>query len=133
MNEYYIVCRPDGDVCVQIMSEPGFLKGRFKENALAIDVDCRKFAVKDVINLGRPWNPLLWSWRHKMIRVRYVFGEPDQLTFDEARSEYVELVCRKRWWSASYENEQKFRKRNAGYTNMRELLEPVSFAGKWVF
>ena len=132
MNQYYMVGWTDGG-STRIMSERGFLNGRFKEGAVAIDVECRKFPVVDVINLGRPWNPLIWSWRHKMIRARYFFGPAVQLTFDEARKEIVDLVCRRGWWSASYENEQQFKARNAEYTNMPDLLKTISFKGKWVF
>lgn len=103
--------------------------------SFAIDVDCRKFSLLDVVDLGPAWtlgNLLYWGgWeKYRQFKTRYVFSFEAQLTFEQARDEFVEYVCQHRWWSASYENEAQFRARNAAYTNMTDLMEPVSLKGK---
>ncbi len=105
----------------------------FKEPSFAIDVDCRKFRLKDVAKRRDIY--AVWNWpgfrRNKLIYVDYIFDPPEQLTFEQARDEFVEYVCKKRWWSDSYENEEQFRARNAKYTSMAEVIEPVSLKGSW--
>lgn len=115
------------------VEEPLLETDVFKEPSFAIDIDCRKFRLKDVVK-RRPvytwWNlPLIR--REKVVYVDYIFHPPEQLTFEQARDEFVEYVCSHGWWSDSYENERQFRARNAKYTSMAQVIEPVSLKGSW--
>jgi hypothetical protein len=115
------------------MYEGVYALGWFRAACFAIDVQCRQFPLLNVVSHGRAWTvwnlPLLRSdWK---LRIEYVFGEPIQLTFDEARERFVEYVCAHHWWSATYETEVQFRARNAGYTSMLELTGSTGLCGKW--
>jgi hypothetical protein len=131
MNRHYIAA-PDRDHVIDYMPLHVFENGRFKEKAVVIDILCRRFAVRDVINVGRVWNPLNWSWKFKKIKVKYVYGPPKQLTFEQARSEYIELVCKRGWFSQDYENEAQFRQRVGQIETMENLLDSISYLGKWL-
>lgn len=109
------------------------INGIFRKDCYAIDIDCRKFLLTDVINRGSVWAlwniPGIRAYPYNRVKVEYVFGPPEQLTFDQARAEYVEYACAHCWWSSSHENEMQFRARNAKYANMYDLMEFVSLAG----
>ena len=133
------------------MYEADFADGRFKENACIVDVNCRKFPVLDVVGLGR--GGTLWErlFDRPRVKVRYVYDEPVQLEFEQARSEIVELICNRRWFNKTQdrESEKQFRERMARCCNMRDLIlgapntDPasirryqwiggLSFYGEWV-
>lgn len=102
------------------------------QDCFAIDVDCRKFPLLMIFSCGTSWTwpNLFMHGRRRLLEIRHIFGEPTELTFEQARDQFVEFVCQRRWWSASYETEKQFRARNAAYTSMRELMEPVGLKGK---
>lgn len=106
------------------MRKPEFDAGRFKYNANIIDINCRKFPILDVVNLGPSRN--FWDivTRQDYIKVKYIFGPPIQLTFDEAREVIVELICSKRWFGNTQDREtqKSFRVRMALCENMHELI-----------
>jgi len=113
------------------VDERWLASGVFRGGCFAIDVDCREFPLLDVVNRGPVW--AIWNVpglrSFKTVNVDYIFSSPEQMTFDQARDVFVERVCENRWWTASHETEKQFRARNASYTNMRELIEPVSLKG----
>ena len=133
------------------MRKDFFEGGRFKENAVIIDANCWKFPIHNVVNLGKShdfWDVVFFE---KRIRIEYLYGPPIKLSFDEARSEIVELICSKRWFSKTQdrESEEQFRERMALCQNMSELIEGrpntdpktrkryqwiggLSFYGNWV-
>lgn len=124
---------------------------RFKEDACIIDINCKKFPILDVVNLGKSyafWDVVL---QQDMVKVKYIYDTPVQLTFEQAREEVVELICRKRWFSKTQdrESQKQFRERMALCENMRDLIlgrrntDPktnkrfhwigvISFYGEWV-
>lgn len=146
MNHHHIVV-PYKPRLHNSMGEKAFNRGKFKENAVVIDVNCRKFPVLDVINIGKAWsgsawNPLTWpsylffsdSYDNE-IRVRYVYGEPIQLTFDEARAEIVDLICGRRWHGQTGASEKYFREVSAQCKDMRDFLVGeygIGFYGRWM-
>jgi hypothetical protein len=111
----------------------GFENGRFKENARVIDANCMKFPILDVVSLGRSLWPLDLLSRHHLIRVRYHYDLPTQLTFDEARKEVCDLITERGWYTQGWENREEFVKRSLGCQNMAEFMNTISFYGKWVF
>jgi hypothetical protein len=139
MNRHYILV-PYKEALFYEVGERAFERGLFKEDAVVIDVNCRKFPVIEVIKLRRTWG-LLYLFpkmflRDRHLKVKYLFGEPTQLTFDEARTEIVELVCRRKWYSQTGGTEKHWRESRAKYTNMYDFLTGtygVGFYGKWVF
>jgi hypothetical protein len=117
------------------MGERAFQRGQFKEDAVAIDVDCKKYPLIDVISLGRSRNPLTFSARDRLVRVEYIFGEPTQLTFDEARHEIVELICSRKWYGQTGGTEKNFRAQRAQAKDMKEFLVGqygIAFYGRWM-
>ena len=101
------------------------------KECFAIDVNCNKFKLINLESIGKSWT--IWnifrSDMQTLLNVRYVFEPEGVMSFEAAREAYVECICTHRWWTASYETERQFRERNAKYTSMRELMEPVSLAG----
>jgi hypothetical protein len=131
MNRYYIH-NPMRLGMLYVISEKEFRDKRLIENTVVIDVQCRRFDVLDIVRIGRNFNPLHYSCKHRMIRVKYVYSEPVQLSFDEARQEYMELVCSRRWYRETHESEAQFRARNAEYADMGELLKSIGYLGNWL-
>jgi hypothetical protein len=139
MNRHYIMVAENKSIVCSV-GERAFSKGFFKEDAVVIDVNCRKFPILDVISLGRTWS--IWNYfahlwnKDPELSVRYVFGEPVQLTFDEARQEIVELICSRRWYGQTGGTETGWRGSRANISNMREFLigeYGVGFYGRWVW
>jgi hypothetical protein len=133
------------------MLESDYEDGRFKQNAWIIDVDCCKFPIRDVVNLGPSRDFWEILWRKKRVKVKYLYDAPIKLTFEEARDEIVELICSKGWFSKTQdrESEKQFRERMALCDNMHDLIagrpntDPksrkrfqwiggISFYGEWV-
>ena len=117
------------------MRTSAFLKGKFKEDAVVIDVNCRKFPVLDVVKLGRSWNLFDLIEPDGRIRVEYIYGMPIQMTFNEARHEIVELICGKRWHGQTGGNEKSFREQRAACRDMKDFMSGrygIGFYGKWV-
>jgi hypothetical protein len=134
------------------MLKDRFADGRFKEDAYIVDIDCWKFPIADVISTGRNWN--FWDimflsafGRKQKVKVKYIYHTPTKLTFDEAREEIVELICKRGWFSKTQdrESEKSFRARMAKCVNMHDLIvgrkdpDPkgtyiggISFYGEWV-
>jgi hypothetical protein len=143
MNEHYI-SRPESIGLHNKITAKGFKNGRFKENTFVIDINCMKFPVIDVLNLGRSLWPFDLLSRHKLIKVKPIYGAPVQLTYEEARHEIVELICRRGWYTEGRVNEKQFRENRAQCNNMAELINGkpktkdtkgiggISFYGKWV-
>jgi hypothetical protein len=133
------------------MQEKDLEDGRFKEGASIIDINCRRFPVHDVVNLGPSRDFWDFVWGKKKVKVQYVYDTPIQLTFNEAREEIVELICERRWFSKTQdrESQKQFRERMALCENMHDLIvgrpntDPktrrrfqwiggISFYGEWV-
>jgi hypothetical protein len=134
LNHYHIVM-PYNRRSLYLMTLAGFTSGKFKKDAAVIDVNCRKFPVLDVINLGRSWNPFEWIGKSTIIRVKYVYGDPVQMSFNEARDEIVNLICGRRWHGQTGGSEKHFRETRAACKDMRDFLDGeygISFYGKWV-
>lgn len=139
MNRHHILLFDRGSFLLdgswKKMGERAFQRGHFKEDAFAIDVDCKKYKLLDVINLGRTWN--FWGFLAKdpLIRVKYVYGDPVQLSFEEARHEIVELICSRKWYSQTGGSEKHFRETRAQAKGMKEFLVGeygIGFYGRWM-
>jgi hypothetical protein len=139
MNRHYIRM-PYKESSFYEVGERAFELGLFKEDAVVIDVNCRKFAVIDVIKIRKTWG-LLYLFpkifvRDRHLKVKYVFGQPTQLTFDEARQEIVELVCSRKWFGQTGGTEIGWRQSRAECKDMHEFLTGeygIGFYGRWVF
>jgi dTDP-4-amino-4,6-dideoxygalactose transaminase len=68
-----------------------------------------------------------------MLNIKYVFSEPIQLTFDEAKINIIDYIIEKGWYTQGWQNKEQFRREFMAYSSMRELLASISFYGKWVF
>ncbi len=155
MNKYHVTQRWTEDLYYNPRFnwtyKSDFEAGRFKDDASIIDVDCRKFPILGVEYLGRLLS--LWDLFGAMHRVKfkYILGEPIQLTFDEARAEVVDLICKNRWHRQTQdrETEANFRERMGLCENMYDFIVGrrsddkdmrkrwnwiggISFYGEWV-
>jgi hypothetical protein len=108
----------------KLMLKKEFDERKYLDNARIIDVNCWKFPIIDIIDLGyhfELWNLLGGPKRHK---VRYVYDTPVKMTFEEAREEVVELICKKRWYRQAIggERQERFRERFGLCENMHDLI-----------
>lgn len=127
------ILKVENDRLSHEVPEPLLETDAFKKPSFAIDIDCRKYELVDVVKRRAVyawWNlPLIR--RNKIVYVDYNFGAPEQLTFEKALEEFIEYVCAHRWWTNSHESEKQFRARNAKYSNMAEVIGPVSLKGNF--
>lgn len=110
-----------------------FDKKWWKAGCFAIDADMRRFELVDVETKGPAFiiGNIFVSKENVFLSTKHIFDEDFlQLDFKQAREIYVEAICKGRWWNASGENEQQFRKRNAAYVTWAEVIESVSLAGR---
>ncbi|APG62051.1 hypothetical protein LPB140_03600 [Sphingorhabdus lutea] len=112
------------------VSVKGFKSGKFIKNAYVIDVHCRKFPVLGVKKL-RQYRKLLTKLGLNSLPkyyIEYIYGDPIQLTFKEVREEIFNLVVSRRWYGP-----KNYRKYIASFRNMEELIDGISFHGRWQF
>jgi hypothetical protein len=132
--------------------------GRFKEDAFIIAIECKKYVVTDAIKLGFCFSPyeffgifnMLSSRKNRVYDFEFLTEPLESLTFEQAREQIIEHICKYRLLHGSGEGEKTFRTRMARCENMSELLvgrpntDPktikkfqwiggISFYGKWPF
>jgi hypothetical protein len=111
--------------------------GWWRQGCFAIDVNCQRFPLRDVIDHGLAWTvwnlpiPGFQGSGGKILNVEYVFGEPAQMTFDEMRDLFVEQVAAMRKTGQNGETQAQFRARNAAYTDVTEFINSVGLMGNW--
>lgn len=114
------------------MSQNYFDTGDFKRNAFLIDSAGRRYAILDVVKRRLSWNPLIQIGRRSpAIIVDYHLGPPAQLTLDDIKRLIVDLVVAHRWYRQGYESERQFRSAFMSFHSFVELLDNISFYGKW--
>lgn len=107
----------------------------FEAGCFAIDLRCRRYPLLDVTNQGIAWT--IWNifpakeGYGRTLKVKYVFGEPEQMDFETVRELYIETVCAHRWYGANGENQSQFRARSARYRDTSELFQMVGLQGHW--
>lgn len=121
-----------GDLDDSQLIRSSLQKKWWRAGCFAIDIDLRRFELLDVKNKGVAWTPwnIFHSEKTRILNVQYVFADEfEQLTFDQARTKYVEAVCKGRWCKHSGESVKEFRARNATYSSWEELIADISLAG----
>lgn len=136
MNEYYML-QIDG-TCLgrnTLIRTSAMADGRIAHKPIAIDINCRKFAILgiDVLGYTRSLRLILTFRRKKFVRIAYRYGPPEQLTFEQARDEICALVVRRGWYTQGWQNERQFVEKFMAFKSMKEVIGFVSFYGKWVF
>jgi hypothetical protein len=110
-----------------------YYEGTLKKDTYVLDLECRKWQILDVVLLRKSYDitTLLFKSQQKYrhFKVRYVYGPPVQLTFEEAKSEIVERVCVKRWYRQISMKEHHLRERIAQCKNAEELFDEAQFFG----
>lgn len=120
---------------IQEISQEAFDKGRFKENAVVIDADCKRYDVigAKITGMYRNWTNLFGLTRHKDLKFEFILGEPTQLTFAAAREEVVDLICSRRWAGQTGGTPKQFRESRAECKDMTELINGIAYYGQWPF
>lgn len=141
LNEYHVIV-PHTLKQHRIMGENALINGKFKKGASVIDVNCQRFPILDVTKKRISFNPLnivpyviLPNKYDKIILVEYMYDNPIQLSFDEARNEIVDLICLHGWYRQTGGTEKQFRETRGLARNMSEFLTGeygVGFYGDWV-
>jgi hypothetical protein len=118
-----------------LIFEDSLKMGRAALDASIIDINCMKFPITGLVTKGieRDIFNLFGLIGKRRYYFEFVTGEPKQLTFEQARSEIVEHICSHRWVGQTGGTPAHFRKLQASKENMAELIEGISFYGKWVF
>jgi hypothetical protein len=138
LNEQYIMRFDGRRVSSEAIRGFAFDDGRFKKDAMVYDVDCRKFPVTGAVKQG--WS-MGFKGLHALLNVFYpppkrfynfefLVGEPEQLTFEQAREEIIEHICRRRWANQMGKTPDILRKDYAAKATMAELIEGIGFLGK---
>lgn len=114
------------------MSQNYFDAGDFKRNAFFLDSAGRRYDVLDVVKRRNSWNPLIQVGRRSpAIIVDYMLGPPAQLQLDEIKRLIVNLVIDHGWYRQGDETEEQFRTAFQGFGSLAELMDNISFYGKW--
>jgi hypothetical protein len=110
-----------------------YYDGVMKQGVFIFDADCQKWSIEDVILVRKSFDLtsiIFPRWRkYRKFKVRYVYGRPVQLTFEETKSEIIERVCAKRWYRQLNLNEDAFREKIAGCQNTDDLFYWTQFLG----
>lgn len=112
-------------------------RGWWRQGCFAIDTNCQRYPLLDVIDHGAAWT--VWNLSipgfrgsgGKILNVEYVFGAPTQTTFDEMRNLFVEQVVAMRKSGQNGETQAQFRARCAAYTDVTEFINSVGLMGTW--
>jgi hypothetical protein len=138
MNHHYMTVFNNRKDWTESIRGFAFDNGRFKENTIIIDSDCRKFHVTGAIKQG-------WSFgfggldaltnlfrppAQRFYRFEFIVGDAEQLTFEQARNEIVEHVCNRRWASKAGGSPENFRRHHAAQTNIVDVMNSIGFLGK---
>jgi hypothetical protein len=108
-------------------------EGVMKRDSYVLDRNCQKWPIEDVILVRKSFDLLsiiVPRWRkYWKFKVKYVYGSPVQLTFEEAKSEIIERACLKRWYRRLNLKEDAFREKIAGCQNTDELFYWSQYLG----
>jgi hypothetical protein len=141
MNNAYICRFTGGKKWSEDISAEAFARGKFCEDAVIYDVNCRKFPVtgaeklgyyRDIWNLYGLFNRFT-APEERMYRFRFLVGEPEQLTFEQAQAEITEHICNRRWVGRSEKTLDIVRKRYYAKANMPDFIAFISTWGQWPF
>lgn len=114
------------------MSQNYFDAGDFKRGAFIIDSQGKRHGVVDVVKRRTSYNPLIQIGRRSpAIIVDYVLSPPTQLTLDEIKRVIVTLIAEHGWYRQGNETEKQFRTAFSSFGSLAELMENISFYGKW--
>ncbi|MBK8815234.1 MAG: hypothetical protein IPN42_06855 [Methylococcaceae bacterium] len=113
------------------MSQKFFDQGGFKHETYFIDSEGKKFLIENVTKIRRSWHPAYWFAPSPVFIVDVTIGKPTQLTFEEIKTMVIDLVVKNRWYTQGGENKEKFLKAFERIQSLPELIENISFYGKW--
>jgi hypothetical protein len=130
MNQHHVTKFVNPPRALESIQGYAFENGRFRENAYIIDINCRKFPLVGAVKKGwhRHWATLLSNLFYppakRFYKFDFIVGEPQPLSFEEAREEIVELICAKGWFSKTEdrESQRQFRERMEMCENMHDLI-----------
>jgi len=113
------------------MTQKYFDLGGFRRDAFFIDSEGNKFAIESVTAKRRSWHIAYWFGPSPAIIVDVVVGKPTQLALGEIKSLVIDLVMKNRWYRQGGESEKKFLKEFEGFRSIADLIDHISFYGKW--
>jgi len=130
INQSHVI-RFDSQSELTRMTQKFFDRGGFRDDTYFIDSKGKKFNLEDVSKIRRSWHPGYWFAPSPVFIVDITIGKPTQLTFAEIKSIVIDLVVKNRWYSQGGESKEKFLKSFEGIHSLPELIENISFYGKW--
>jgi hypothetical protein len=118
-----------------LIYEDSLTNGRATSDATIIDINCMKFPVIGLVKKGieRDIFNLFGLIGKRRYYFTFLVGEPEQLSFEQARNEIVDHICSHRWVGQTGGTPAHFRKLQASKKNMAELIDGIAFYGKWPF
>lgn len=90
-----------------------------------------EFPILEVVPTRRSWSPSYWFGPVKVYVLTVKLGAPRQLSFEDAKRKVIERVVSHGWYSQGYQSEAKFRAEFEACDTWDELVEHLSFYGKW--
>ncbi len=91
-----------------------------------------KLQIKGMQKFRRSWHPCTWTARAPSLRVTWLIEELPGVTLEELRTSLTEMIVAKRWYTQSWENEAKFRKRILEPKSFESLFNAANFYGRWI-
>lgn len=116
---------------LRLMSQKYFDDGDFRREAFIIDSSGNRYPLLDVTRVRHSWNPFRWFRPSPAIIVDVRVGSPSSLPLREAKDLIVKLVTANEWYTQSDQSASEFSREIRAATTHRELIDKISFYGKW--
>ncbi|ANE56672.1 hypothetical protein [Methylomonas sp. DH-1] len=116
---------------LKLMSQKYFDEGNFKVDTFFIDSSGFRYALIDVRKERNSLNPFRWFRSSPAIVVDIIVSQPVQLSLDNMKKTIFELVVKNEWHRQGYQNESEFHDMIYAAKSYREIIDMISFYGKW--
>jgi hypothetical protein len=98
---------------------------------LLVDSKGRTFRVRGCKSKGWAWWLFLLGSKRPPYRVQWQLEPMLPIPFSDLRQIVIDMVCQRRWFSQSWENDQQFRSRIEKTSSYKELFREANFYGRW--
>lgn len=113
------------------MSKKYFDQGDFKKDTFFIDSTGARYELVKAYFVRNSLNPLRWFRSSPAIIVEIKVGPAIQLTLDEVKEIVISHVIRHRWFHQGSQSESEFRNMISNACNFINVINLISFYGKW--
>lgn len=117
---------------LRLMSQKYFeLRGFCGKGTFFIDLEGVRYDLINVKRIRRSLNPIRWFRPSLAILVDSQVGTPTQLTLDEVKKTVCDLVVKNGWYRQGEQSAPGFRSMINSANSFVEIVEKISFYGRW--